>query len=247
MYAFIILLQLLLKPLPLAMVRRIGACLGVLLWWQNGRGAKVTCANLALCFPQLPEAERNAMARRSMREMGINGLELFKVWLSPPEAVLQKIVSIENEACYTRALASGAGCMVLVPHLGNWEVVGLYVATRGPITSMYAPLRQTALDKLVKTSRETTGATLVPTDVSGVKAQLKALKRGEQAGILPDQRAEASAGVFSSFYGVPAYTPFFKCQPAAAYRCGYCDDGCRAGSGRLAAALPGAGCPRVCR
>ena len=35
---------------------------------------------------------------------------------------------------------------------------------------------------------------------------LKALKRGEQVGILPDQKAEKGSGIYSPFFGTPAYT-----------------------------------------
>jgi KDO2-lipid IV(A) lauroyltransferase len=55
-------------------------------------------------------------------------------------------------------------------------------------------------------ARERFGAALVPADMAGVRALLKALRRGELLGILPDQEPRHGNGVFSPFFGIPAYT-----------------------------------------
>jgi KDO2-lipid IV(A) lauroyltransferase len=47
---------------------------------------------------------------------------------------------------------------------------------------------------------------MVPTDISGVRGMLKALRRGETVGILPDQAPSAGEGVWLPFFGKPAYT-----------------------------------------
>lgn len=47
---------------------------------------------------------------------------------------------------------------------------------------------------------------MAPADLSGVKKLLKALKKGEAIGILPDQTPKAGEGVWVNFFNQPAYT-----------------------------------------
>jgi KDO2-lipid IV(A) lauroyltransferase len=47
---------------------------------------------------------------------------------------------------------------------------------------------------------------LAPTDLGGVRLLLKALKRGEIIGVLPDQAPGNGEGEWAPFFGRPAYT-----------------------------------------
>src|SRR5689334_25244947 len=46
----------------------------------------------------------------------------------------------------------------------------------------------------------------VPADLGGVRAMLKALRRGEAVGVLPDQVPGVGEGEWVEFFGRPAYT-----------------------------------------
>jgi KDO2-lipid IV(A) lauroyltransferase len=105
------------------------------------------------------------------------------------------------------ARAAGKGVILIAPHLGCFELINLYYAARHPFTAMYKPPRKPVLDALMLAGRQRGQATLVPTDLSGVRALLAALKRHEAIGILPDQVATGGDGVWAPFFGRPAYTP----------------------------------------
>jgi lauroyl/myristoyl acyltransferase len=47
---------------------------------------------------------------------------------------------------------------------------------------------------------------LAAADLSGVRSLLKALKRGEAVGMLPDQAPKTGEGRWLDFFGKPAYT-----------------------------------------
>lgn len=206
MNLIIIILIKLIALLPLPVVRGLGVVVGKFVWLRKNRSANVTTCNIALCYPDLSIDEQQALARQSVRELGITLTEVIKVWSVKPDYVINRIVAIKNEALYKDALAADSGLILAVPHLGNWEVVGLYAAIQSPMTSMYAPIKSKALNTIVKNSREASGATLVPTNLKGVRYLLKALKKGEQVGILPDQRPEKGAGEYSVFFNQQAYT-----------------------------------------
>jgi KDO2-lipid IV(A) lauroyltransferase len=47
---------------------------------------------------------------------------------------------------------------------------------------------------------------LAPADLSGVRALIKALKKGQAVGMLPDQAPKVGEGLWLNFFGRPAYT-----------------------------------------
>ena len=71
---------------------------------------------------------------------------------------------------------------------------------------LYKAPRHPAMHRLLRVGRSQTGVTPVPADTSGVRALLRALKRGEAVGILPDQVPSAGDGLWADFFGRPAFT-----------------------------------------
>ena len=89
--------------LPMRWIGAIGSGLGWLLY-QFGRG-HVTRVNLALCFPGMPDAERDALGLRHFRMLGRNAVELsIMVWGS--ERQLIELIRLEDFD-HLRAAASG--------------------------------------------------------------------------------------------------------------------------------------------
>ena len=86
-----------------------------------------------------------------------------------------------------RSIHKKNGVIVIIPHLGSWEFFGKYTSLNFPMTSMYQPPKLSNLDPLIKKGRESSGASLVPTNKTGIKKILKALKSNELVAILPDQ------------------------------------------------------------
>lgn len=198
--------------LPLGLSRGIGRTIGRLLWLCNSREAKVTRRNLAMCFPDMPEEERLKLARQSLQETGVMLMETPAVWMQDMEWLRAKVIETEGCELVEEALAKGKGMILIAPHLGNWEVVGLYAATLGPITSLFEPPKNAEVGAIIQESREKSGATLVPTDRRGVMKLLKAIKAGGISGILPDQVPDDGAGELVEFFGRPAYTMTLLCN-----------------------------------
>lgn len=190
--------------LPLKSLRSIGALLGRISWWRQDRMAKVSTENLAICFPEKSESQRLALAKQSVIETGKMAAETCAVWTRPYTWLRSHIYTIHGEDLLRQAYSSGKGILVLGPHLGNWEVLGLYLAGIGPITSLYQPPKRREVENLVRHARQQSGATLVPTDRKGLGLLLKALQRGEIVGILPDQTPDS--GEFAPFFGRQALT-----------------------------------------
>lgn len=167
---------------------------------------RISRINIPLCLPQLTPAQQRRLLRASLIEAGKTMSEAGALWLWPAARMLALVKAVSGEEYLRAALATGGGAILAVPHLGAWEMVGLYNSTRYPITSLYRPPRLAGIGELVRRSRERLGAKLVPVDAGGVRALYLGLARGELVGILPDQDPGPGNGVFAPLFGVQANT-----------------------------------------
>lgn len=195
-----------LSLLPIRLLRCLGGLIGSILWLVGSRSRHVTEENLAICFPDMADAERTALAKNSLKHLAMTGLELAPVWRRSVPPLIRTIADIQGLQILQQALADDRGLIVLAPHIGSWELMGLYLAEQASISSMYQPPDNGAMDHLMLNARSRNGAKMVATDTSGVKALLQALKRGEMIGVLPDQVPPIEGGGFAPFFGVPALT-----------------------------------------
>lgn len=184
----------------------MGRLTGWLLWISHSRARRTTETNIRACFPSLPACDQKKLAKDSLCQSATTLFEMPSSWLWPASKTLGLIQRVEGEDMIRQALAEKRGVIVIAPHLGNWEVLGLYLATLGPVTSLYQPPKSESLDKLIYQARQRNGAELVPTNRKGVSSLLKTLKQGGMTGILPDQEPDPQSGVFVPFFSVPALT-----------------------------------------
>ncbi|MCC8999267.1 MAG: lysophospholipid acyltransferase family protein [Candidatus Contendobacter sp.] len=195
--------------LPLPWAHAIGATLSGPLGWFPNDLRRIADRNLTLAFPELPAADRKRLLRRNLRETGKLMLELGPLWLWRGDRVLGLVQgSVTGEEALTTAVRQRQGAILLTPHLGAWEMAGLYYSSRYPLTILYRPSRL-GLDELSLYGRGRLGGAVVATDASGVRALLTALRKGEVLGILPDQdpgSVEDSSGIFAPFFGITANT-----------------------------------------
>lgn len=193
--------------LPLAHARAVGSAVSALYWPLGGSSRRVTERNIALAFPELAPAAQRALARASLSATAQLATEMGHVWLRDWAQVRRYIRSVHGAQQISDALAAGRGVVALGPHLGNWEVTGLHLATLGPMVGLYEPPHLRALDVLIRRARERSGGRLVPTDARGIAELARALRRGGIVGILPDQvPPQQSAGTNSPFMGHSCFT-----------------------------------------
>ncbi len=195
-----------LAQLSLTCLRRLAATLAAIQWLCKSSARQTLENNLILCLPNLPAVERQFLSFRSLRENTKTLLELPWIWSRPFNSHKPLIQSVIGEALLKNALAEQRGLLMLLPHLGNWEIVNHYLVDQTPLTAMYKPAKLAAIENLMQQARNHAGTTLVAATASGVKALLKCLRAGGVTVILPDQAPPPPAGEFSAFFGVPAYT-----------------------------------------
>lgn len=195
--------------LPLPLNHALGASLGWLLALIPNGLRGTTRDNLQRCFPDLDPRQRRRLARRSLVETGKTFTETGPLWCWPGERALTLMREVRGQEWVDAALQEGRGLILATPHLGAWELAGLWGAANLPMTTLYRRPRMGELDQLVRAARERMGARYVAADASGVRALYQALGDNRVVGMLPDQEPRDSGGEFAPFFGVPAYTMTF--------------------------------------
>ncbi|WP_323846119.1 lysophospholipid acyltransferase family protein [Microbulbifer magnicolonia] len=191
--------------LPLHWSRRLGWLFGQVAVLSRSESLRVSRINLGLCYPAMDEARRERLARASVVHTAMTGCEVATIWHQPWSRSEDLIVRVRNQQLLSEGMETGRGVLVLMPHIGNWEIFGMYLATLGSSTALYAPPKIAALDPIIRAGREATGVHMVPTNVHGVRSLLKALKSGHIVMVLPDQEPDLG-GDFAPFFGKPALT-----------------------------------------
>lgn len=188
----------LLSKLPLPLLHLLGALLGWLVYLASPSYRRHLQANLS-------RAGYGRDRRAAIAESGKGVAELPFIWCASPQRVLRH-VTLDNWALAQRALDAQRGVIFLTPHLGCFEVSAQAIAAQTTLTVMYRPPRKAALKPLIEGARARANLALAPANLAGIRKLLKALKRNEAIGVLPDQVPQHGEGVWADFFGRPAYS-----------------------------------------
>ncbi len=193
--------------LPLRVTHALGSAIGTLVAVVPNRRRRTAEVNIGLCFPGLRAEQRAQLVRASLIEYSKGAAEVALLWSCGRAELLRLVCQMSGADDFNRALSQGKGVIIAAPHLGAWELVGLYASIYAPMTSLYRSPPLSAMGEIMRHGRERFGAKLVAAERPGVRALYKALQRGELVGILPDQvPADPASGVFAPFFGIPAFT-----------------------------------------
>lgn len=190
----------LLSHLPLWLVHALGAVLGRLAYLFSPTYRAHLRANLAQAG--ITDIAPTAVAG----ETGKQALEPARIWLRSLEEAAALAVDIDGREHVLAAQQAGKGIVYLTPHLGCFEITAQYLSTLAEITVLFRPPRNRGLHALIEAGRRRPQLHLAPADLSGVRALIKALKKGQAIGLLPDQAPKVGEGVWLDFFGRPAYT-----------------------------------------
>jgi len=193
--------------IPRPITSLLGYCLGWMLWILPNSKRRNSYINLNLCLPEYHGFARHNLVRKSLIHESQTLMEMPALMTLPGKRISSLITKVSGLEYLQHAMAQDSGTILAIPHLGNWEMVGLYCSSHYPMTSLYKPQhRSPKLDIFIRNARERMGATLVPTDTSGVKALYRALENNHVLGILPDQNPGKSGAVFAPLFGHTAST-----------------------------------------
>lgn len=198
------LLRLLHAALPIAGLARVGEALGGFLWWVARDRRHVALTNLRLCFPEMSEAERVALARAHFRAFGrAMLLETIPWWGDVGE--LERLVEVRGAEVLRHP--AGRPIILLVPHFVGINTGGVRIIQMPVhLVNIYSPVKNPAIERLVANSRHRFGDILLYDRHAGVKPVIRALKHGHPFHYSPDLDYGRKDAIFIPFFGVPAAT-----------------------------------------
>ena len=195
----------LLHWLPLPALAWVGRGLGRLLFAVAGSRRQVALRNLALCFPQRPEAERLQLARTHFQWLGRTILERGLLWYASPQR-LKQLIHVEGDVGL--AERSERPVMWLVPHFMALDVAGAatQLFQQRKVGSIYQRQSDAVMDAAMRRGRLRFGNAEIFPRSDSAKPLLRAIRRGEAFFNLPDMDFGERDAAFVPFFGVPAAT-----------------------------------------
>ncbi len=187
--------------LPLSWMQGLGALCGLLAYRLSADYRGKLRANLRQAGLPDDGTLARAVAAHTGRMLG----EMPFVWFRPLRTVMGRVVT-DDEAVMDAAAAEGRPVIYLTPHLGAFEMTARYCASRAPITVLFKPPKIAALTPVLKAGRDFPGMLSAPANLGGLRTLLRALRRGEAIGLLPDQVPTDGEGRWVPFFGRPAFT-----------------------------------------
>ncbi len=190
--------------LPLGVCRRVGAGLGLLMYALNSKRRHIARVNLAMCFPEMSERERQQLLHRHFKVMGQSYMDLgFLAWASKRRILSKtKFTGLEN---YQALIEQGRNIIILAPHSVGMNFSSVLGAILHPTFSMKKLQRNPMVNWLLNKGRMRFGGRLLQRS-QGLRPIVRGLKQGMAFYYLPDEDFGPRQSEFAPFFGVPTAT-----------------------------------------
>lgn len=191
--------------LPLPVLAAVGRGFGSLLHAFAKRRRHIVEINLALCFPELDKAARDARAKAHFQALGRSLLERGLLWWAPQER-LERLIRVENAHVIQNLKDAGRPIILLAPHFVSLDAGGIGIAMRFDSLSIYARQSNEVIDHWLLYGRKRFGDQFLLARDDGPRATVRAMKSGRPFYYLPDMNFRSKDAIFVPFFGVKAAT-----------------------------------------
>ena len=192
-----------LAALPYSWLRRLGNLAGVVLYHGVRRRTHIARVNLRLCFPQMPEHEREALILAHCKFFARSFLDRFMLWYRP-EAYLRKLVQLENVHLIDEL--EGKPLILLAPHFLGMDAGGTRLSMDRTMFTMFANQKNKVFNEEMRKGRARFSGAMVLSRQDGLRGAIRKIREGVPFYFLPDMDLGARDSVFVPFFGVPAAT-----------------------------------------
>jgi phosphatidylinositol dimannoside acyltransferase len=183
---------------------------GALYASRNGGPAQLR-KNLARVIGVAPKDVPGSLMRASLASYARYWREAFRLPTMDLHAVGQGLANtVVGDEHLDAALAEGRGAVLALPHSGNWDMAGVWLAqTRGTFTTVAERLKPESLYRRFISYRESLGFEVIPLS-GGEQPPFQLLSerlRDNKAVCLMAERDLSRSGVQVNFFGEPTRMP----------------------------------------
>lgn len=191
----------LLGHLPYRWLPWVGKGMGLLLMKIAKSRVKVTRVNLALCFPEKSESERELLVKEVFVSAGYGIMETLIAWFYPARRFNRIPIQVEGLECL---ISNEQGVLILFPHLSLLELAGRAVGEKILISDVYQHASSPIFNYVMLKRRHRYFDHLINRE--NLRDFIRSLAAKEKVAYLPDQDFGRRNSVFVPFFGVPTAT-----------------------------------------
>ena len=173
---------------------------------RNGKGVNRLRTNYQRVRPELDKAQLEFLVNAGMRSYLRYWCDTFRFPAWSKERLLSTTVC-ENESFLRDPIAEKRGCIVALPHAGNWDHAGAYFCATGiPLTTVAEHLKPEKLFRKFLEYRTAIGMEVLDLDSRSIAVLSQRLRSGKLVALVAD-RDLSKNGIPVNFFGTGGQMP----------------------------------------
>ncbi|MEI7367398.1 Kdo(2)-lipid IV(A) acyltransferase [Pectobacterium colocasium] len=185
--------------LPYPVLYRIGTALGHLALRLLPKRVNVAARNLELCFPEMSQAERDALVRKNFESVGMGVIETGMAWFWPDWRI-ERWFTVTGLEHIRPVPEKQQGVLLIGLHFLTLELGARIFGIHNPGIGVYRPNDNKLIDWLQTWGRMRSNKSML--DRKDLKGMIRALKQGEIIWYAPDHDYGPQSSVFAPLFAV---------------------------------------------
>ncbi|ABO22530.1 LpxL/LpxP family Kdo(2)-lipid IV(A) lauroyl/palmitoleoyl acyltransferase [Shewanella loihica] len=186
--------------LPLRAQMKLGQGIGRLAMAIAGSRVNTAKCNIALCFPEMSQAEQQQLLTRNFEETGKAIFDIANAWWWSDERI-QRHMTIKGREHVEQTLAAGQGVILFAVHCLPLEMGARIFGQFQPGIGVYRPHNNPLMEYLQVKGRLRSNKGLVPK--RDLRQMVRSLRNPDVIWYTADQDFGRSSAVFIPFFAVP--------------------------------------------
>ena len=192
--------------MPERLAYAIGSRVSDYVYKKNGKGVKRLRSNYARVKPDLAGSDLAALTKAGMRSYLRYWIDTFRLNKWSKEFIIQN-TTVQNEHLLRDPIKSKQGCLVVLPHAGNWDHAAAYFCSTGiNLSTVAEKLKPEAIFLKFLEHRQSIGIEVLHTEQKVIPILLERLNEGKLVALVAD-RDLSKSGVEVEFLNGTAKMP----------------------------------------
>jgi KDO2-lipid IV(A) lauroyltransferase len=194
------------RTLPKKFIYRSADRIALKLVGKGGKSIVRLRSNYSRMQPLITPSELDSLVNEGMKSYLRYWVDTFRFPNWSKSEIISTVV-VENENYLRDPIAHGRGCIVALPHAGNWDHAGAYFCATGiPLTTVAEHLEPEKLFRKFLAHRQNMGMEVLDLDSRVIATLAQRLRAGKLVALVADRDLSRS-GIDVDFAGAPARMP----------------------------------------